>query len=117
MKFIGTTTKYKVTQEKLKVGISVGMIVLISAVCVVTMKTLIEASEARDKVKRDARVAALLNETTEETAKETESEEPTGTSPEASVIIPTEESVVETTLSTEAVVSEVAATDAHSECK
>ncbi|MBO7449611.1 MAG: SH3 domain-containing protein [Clostridiales bacterium] len=115
MKFIGTTTKYKVTQEKLKVGISVGMIVLISAVCVVTMKTLIEASEARDKVKRDARVAALLNETTEETAEETESEEPTGTSSEASVIIPTEESVVETTLSTEAVVSEVAATDASTE--
>lgn len=70
MKFIGLTTKYKVTKEKLQMGISVGMIALISCISIVTVKALIESREAKDKLEADARFNELISE--EETSSETE---------------------------------------------
>lgn len=71
MKFIGITTKYKVTKEKIQMGVSVGMIALISCISIVTVKALIEAQEAKDKLESDKRFSELINE---ETTAETESE-------------------------------------------
>ena len=67
MKFIGTTTKYKVTKEKIQMAISVGMIALISCISIVTVKALIEARSRIDKQNLDAEFVQLINETSEET--------------------------------------------------
>lgn len=80
MKFIGITTKYKVTKEKLKAGISVGIIIAICGLSVVTVNALIDAQETAYKKQSAAQIAELITddaEETEETPEETfeESEE------------------------------------------
>ncbi len=66
MKFIGTTTKYKVTKEKIQMAVSVGMIALISCISIVTVKALIEARSKIDKQNLDAEFVQLINETSNE---------------------------------------------------
>ena len=72
MKFIGTTTKYKVNKEKMQMAVSVGMIVLISSVSIVTVKALIEAQDRIDKQKSDAQFVSLINETSDPSSEVTE---------------------------------------------
>ncbi len=63
MKFIDLTTKYKVDKERLKIGISVAVILLISAISVVAIKTLIDTQEAKVKAADNAELLAILDET------------------------------------------------------
>ena len=81
MRFIDLTTKYNITREKLKMGISVGCIMLVSLISAVGTKTILDAQAEADKQRRTeealrlAAIATAVDETSESSEETTSSSE------------------------------------------
>ena len=71
MKFIGLNARYKMNKEKLRVAISVGVILLTCAFSVLAVSTIIDTQSKAHKAARDAEIARQLQEASELASLET----------------------------------------------
>ena len=70
MRFVDLTTKYHITQDKLKIAISTVCIILVSALALIGVKTLLDSEAEAEKQRRQDEAAGLLvgaGQTTEST--------------------------------------------------
>lgn len=81
MKFIGAMTEYKVNKDKLRVAISVTVILAVCVISFFSINILIKTSESQAKNARDAQIAEIL-----ESAEENSGTNPGVTSPEGSIV-------------------------------
>ncbi len=81
MKFIGAMTEYKVNKDKLKVAISVAVIIAVCVISFFTINILIKTSEIQAKNARDAQIAEIL-----ESAESDSMTDPEVTAPEGSIV-------------------------------